>query len=211
MRVLVAFGLSLLFVAPLSARGPFNEKPASPQSLPGDTLPPFGMLGSDGTLTPLPPLPPGGIHMGPGSPPESTADGLSIDEAMRLARAAVRSCAVAGYRTGVTVVDSVGDARAMLTADGSDGSHVFVAMRKAEVSVVFDMTSAQARDMIAKDPALLKRVTPAMFVEGGAVPIMRGGKIIGAIGVSGAAGTPIGHQDEVCAAAGLRVLRKGRK
>jgi uncharacterized protein GlcG (DUF336 family) len=40
-------------------------------------------------------------------------------------------------------------------------------------------------------------------VEGGALPIMVGGEVIGAIGVSGAAGSPIGHQDEVCAQAGL--------
>jgi uncharacterized protein GlcG (DUF336 family) len=42
-----------------------------------------------------------------------------------------------------------------------------------------------------------------MFVEGGGLPIVVGGETIGAIGVSGAAGTPIGHQDEVCAQAGL--------
>ena len=52
----------------------------------------------------------------------------------------------------------------------------------------------------------MAKVTPAMFVEGGALPIRRGGKVIGAIGVSGAAGKIIGRQDEICAAAGLRAL-----
>lgn len=197
--------------APAMADSPFHDAPASPQSLPGDKLPPFGMLGHDGRLTPLPPLPPGGIHNGPGSPPESTAAGLSLDEATKAAQAAVRFCAAKGYRVGATVIDSVGDARAMLTANGSDGSHVFVAMRKAEVSLAFGMPSAAARDKIAANPGLLKRVSPAMFVEGGAVPIFRHGTVIGALGVSGAAGTPIGHQDEVCAAAGLRALKKGQK
>jgi len=103
----------------------------------------------------------------------------------------------------VAVIDSAGEARALLTADGSDGSHVFVAMRKALAALAFQMPSGIAAERVTQDPALLKRVTPNMFVEPGALPIKVGDKTIGAIGVSGAAGTPIGHQDELCAAAGL--------
>jgi uncharacterized protein GlcG (DUF336 family) len=198
--------LTLLIMSPTFAAGPFNDAPASPRSLPGDNLPPFGMLDEAGKLPPPPPLPPGGLHRGPGSPPESTAPGLSLDAATRVARAAVNSCAAQGYRVGVAVIDSVGEARVMLTANGSDGSHVFVAMRKAITALAFGKPSSAAHDLIGKDPTQIKRVSPAMFVEGGAVPIMRSGKLIGALGVSGAAGTPIGHQDEVCATAGLRAL-----
>jgi uncharacterized protein GlcG (DUF336 family) len=54
---------------------------------------------------------------------------------------------------------------------------------------------------------LLARVKPNMFVMGGAIPIMQGDTVIGAIGVSGAGGVPFGHQDEVCAAAGLQKIR----
>jgi uncharacterized protein GlcG (DUF336 family) len=50
-----------------------------------------------------------------------------------------------------------------------------------------------------------------MFVEGGALPILEKGQVIGAIGVSGAAGAPIGHQDEVCAAAGLEKMQAASK
>jgi len=93
----------------------------------------------------------------------------------------------------------------MLTADGADGSHVFVAMRKAAVALAFGSTSGEAHEALRHDPALKAKVTPAMFVEGGAVPIHANGRIIGAIAVSGAAGIPVGHQDEVCAAAGLKL------
>jgi uncharacterized protein GlcG (DUF336 family) len=105
------------------------------------------------------------------------------------------------------VVDSVGEARALLTADGSDGSHVFVAMRKAITALEFKSSSAQALERVLKDETLLKRVTPAMFVEAGAVPIVADGEVIGAIGASGAAGEPIGHQDELCAQAGVESIR----
>jgi uncharacterized protein GlcG (DUF336 family) len=189
----------------------FHDAPDSPRSLPADRLPPFGMLDAGGRLVPTPPIPAGGLHRGPGSPPESTARGPSLDLAMEAALAALQSCSAAGYRVGVTVVDSVGEARAMLTADGSDGSHVFVAMRKALTAVTFAMPSSKANELVPKDKALLARVTPNMFVEGGALPIVVGQITIGAIGVSGAGGTPIGHQDEVCAAAGLERIKNKLK
>ena len=99
----------------------------------------------------------------------------------------------------------------MLTADGSDGSHVFVAMRKALTALSFEMPSSKASELIPKDKALLARVKPNMFVMGGAVPIVVDHATIGAIGVSGAAGIPFGHQDELCAAAGLRRIQAALK
>ena len=185
----------------------FHDKPASARSLPADNLPPFGMLDDNGHLVPMPPIPAGALHRGPGAAPESTARGPTLLLAIEAARAAVDSCAMAGYRVGATVVDSVGEARAMLTADGSDGSHVFVAMRKALTALIFKMPSSGANQRVANDPTLLARVTPNMFVEGGALPIEMDGEVIGAIGVSGAGGTVIGQQDEVCAAAGLSKIR----
>jgi uncharacterized protein GlcG (DUF336 family) len=193
------------------AESPFHDKPATPQSLPGDNLPPFGMLDANGTLPPPPPLPPGGLHRGPGSPPESTARGPSLELALAAAHVAVLTCSKAGYRVGAAVVDSVGEARAMLTADGSDGSHVFVAMRKALAALAFKSTSTAANARAATDRSAMALVTPAMFVEGGAVPIFAGSEIIGAIGVSGAGGAVIGKQDEDCATAGLRAIAKRLK
>jgi uncharacterized protein GlcG (DUF336 family) len=184
----------------------FHDKPASPRSLPADNLPPFGMLDEQGHLVPVPPMPAGGLHRGPGSAPESTAAGPNLTVSIDAARRTVEACAAAGYRIGATVIDSSGEARAMLTADGSDGSHVFVAMRKAITALAFKMPSSEARALVDKDKAQLAHVTPNMFVEGGAVPITVNGKVIGAIGASGAGGSPIGHQDEVCAIAGLKAI-----
>jgi uncharacterized protein GlcG (DUF336 family) len=202
-------GVMSAAVVVAAADNGFHDKPASPRSLPADNLPPFGMLDDNGQLVPMPPMPPGGLHRGPGSAPESTARGPSLDIAVEAARAAVDSCAAAGYRIGAAVIDSAGEARALLTADGSDGSHVFVAMRKALTALTFKMPSSQAKERVSKDRSLLTRVTPNMFVEGGAVPIVVDGAVIGAIGASGAAGTTIGQQDEVCALAGLDKI-KGR-
>lgn len=185
----------------------FHDQPASPKSLPADNLPPFGMLDDQGNLVPIPNIPASALHRGPGAPPESTAAGPNMKLAIAGARAAVAACGALGYRVGATVIDSAGEARAMLTADGSDGSHVFVAMRKAITALAFQKPSSEALNDVNQDKSLLKRVTPAMFVEGGALPILEKGQVIGALGVSGAAGAPIGHQDEVCAAAGIKKMQ----
>src|SRR5208282_1228420 len=123
----------------------------------------------------------------------------------------IESCAAKGYRIGVAVIDTAGEARAMLTADGADGSHVFVAMRKALTALALDMPSSKAGDLLPADKSLLARLTPAMFVMGGALPIKAGPMTIGAIGVSGAAGVPFGHADEICAAAGIAKIQSELK
>jgi uncharacterized protein GlcG (DUF336 family) len=189
----------------------FHDQPASPRSLPADNLPPFGMLDEHGQLVPTPPMPAGALHRGPGSAPESSVRGPTLELAIEAARAAVDRCAASGYRIGAAVIDSAGEARALLTADGSDGSHVFVAMRKALTALTFQMPSSAANRLVPGDKALLARVTPNMFVEGGAVPIVVGGTVIGAIGASGAGGAVIGQQDEVCAAAGLNKVKSRLK
>jgi uncharacterized protein GlcG (DUF336 family) len=186
-----------------AAVGPFGDKPDSPRSLPADNLPPFRMLDANGNLIPLPPLPPGGLHHDAGGAPESPARGPSLALALEAAQTAIETCHTNGYRIGVSVIDSVGEARAMITADGADGSHIFVAMRKALTALATEMPSAKAADLVAGDKALLSRIKPNMFVMGGALPIVVNRETIGAIGVSGAAGMPFGHQDELCAAAGL--------
>jgi uncharacterized protein GlcG (DUF336 family) len=176
-----------------------HDKPAGPQSLPGDNLPPFNMLDANGKLKPPPPMPPGGLHREPNSPPDSVAPAPSLEVAIEGARAAVKDCTSRGYRGAATVVDSAGEARAMLSADGSDGSFVFVAQRKAITAAAFSMPSGDVAKAIEENPALMAKVTPAMFVQFGAFPIMSKGQLIGAIGYSGG-------DDIACAAAGLKAI-----
>jgi uncharacterized protein GlcG (DUF336 family) len=196
-------GATALAQLPARKLGPFGDKPAGPQSLPGDNLPPFNMLDSKGKLIPMPKLDKP-LHAADGKP-ESAAPGTNLAEATRMASAAVADCSAKGFRIGVAVIDSIGEVRAMLTADGSDGSHVFVAHRKALTALVFGTTSLKANQDVLSGAAPASKITPDMFVMGGAVPITKDGKVIGAIGVSGAAGgSPPGKADEDCASAGLR-------
>jgi uncharacterized protein GlcG (DUF336 family) len=205
-QTIICSGCFAAFFASLLAQGPGNrppDKPASPASLPGDTLPPFGMLDSNGKFTPPPQRPPGGAAR-PTPRPAVSIRGPALDLAIEAARAAVDSCASGGFYIGASVIDTSGQPRAAAEAEGSDGGHVYVAVRKALVALTFKMPSSKASMAVQNDKTLLARVTPNMFVMEGAVPITAGSEIIGAIGASGAAG---GDQDEVCAIAGLNKIK----
>jgi len=120
------------------------------------------------------------------------------------ARAAVESCEAQGFYIGASVIDTSGQPRAMVESNGSDGGHVYVAVRKALVALALKMPSSKGTEAVKADPSLLSRITPQMFVMEGAVPIYVGSELIGAIGGSGAAG---GNADEVCAVAGLEKIK----
>jgi uncharacterized protein GlcG (DUF336 family) len=192
--LIVALGCTVAWIATAANN---SDQPAGPRSLPGDNLPPFGMLDESSRLPAYPPAPPGGFHHGgPGTPVESEARGPTMDMAIDAARAAIKNCESRGYQGAATVIDSAGQARAMISANGSDGSHVFVAYRKALTALEFKMPSAQARETVPSSPELLARVKPNMFVQFGAYPILQGKEVIGAIGYSGG-------DDVTCAKAGL--------
>jgi uncharacterized protein GlcG (DUF336 family) len=192
------------------AAGPEDDKPASPRSLPTDNLPPFGMLNDNGHLVPVPS--PAEMARAAGSgrapaPPRAPAPGPSLDLATDAVRAAVDACAKQGVSIAAAVIDSEGKPRAMMMAEGSIGS-VFVAMRKAEAALAFRIPTSELGAKLAKDKAMLARLTPVMFISGGGLPIWRGNELIGAIGSSGAHGEgPIGQLDDVCARAGLERIK----
>ena len=79
------------------------------------------------------------------------------------------------------------------------------AARKNLVAIEFGTSNSAVRDKLrANDYATLARVKPNMTLLAGAIPLYIEGKLIGAIGVSGAPG---GERDEVCAAAGATAFQ----
>ena len=201
--------LTVLPLCAALAAGPEDDKPASPRSLPTDNLPPFGMLDDKGHLIPVPSpaeMARAAASGHPTAPPRAPAPGPSLDLATKAVRAAVDACAKQGVAIAAAVVDSEGKPRAMMMAEGSMGS-VFVAMRKAVAAVTFRIPTSELGAKVQKDPAMLARLTPVMFITGGGLPIWRGKELIGAIGSSGAHGEgPIGQLDEMCARAGLEAI-----
>lgn len=181
--VLVAAGLPLALGA------------NAPGRLPGDNPPPRAML-----LQP-PPVPSPG-HPGPDM--RNKAPGPSFAEALEVARAALVACTARGQKVGVAVIDSSGQPRVALVADGARGGHVYTAVRKGLAALAFQESTSQVSAQLQTGRIRAAQISADMVPWAGAVPLRRGDRIIGAVAVSGS----VSEQDEACARAGAAVMRR---
>lgn len=130
---------------------------------------------------------------------------LSLDNAKKAAAATAAEARKNGWFMGIAVVDPNGDLIYFERMDNTQIGSVHIAIRKAETAAKFKRPSKVFQDLIAKGDSFtyLLGLEGAMPVQGG-LPIVMDGRIVGAIGVSGATG----DQDTQCAQAGLEALKK---
>ncbi len=124
---------------------------------------------------------------------------ITLDQAKRAMAAAELEAAKNSWRVATTILDSGGNLVMFHKMDNAQLSAITVSEGKARTALTFKRPSKALSDAIAGGGAgwrllALKNITP---LEGG-LPIMLDGKIIGAIGVSGA----ISSQDAQVAKAG---------
>lgn len=166
-----------------------------PGRLPGDNPPPRGLL-----LQP-PPVPSPG-HPGPDM--RNKVPGPTFIQALAMAQAALASCTAHGQNVGVAVIDSSGQPRIGLVADGALGGNVYTAVRKGLAALAFGEPTSRVSAHLQHGGIRATQITADMVPWAGAVPFRRHGKIIGAIAVSGAASS----LDEACAKAGAAVMKR---
>ncbi len=131
---------------------------------------------------------------------------LPIAVALEAARVALADCAAKGFRVSVAIVDRRGEL-ALLAAD-PDVSPISVELsqRKARTAALFNTKSGDLGARFQASPgyaAAMTSVEPRLSAAQGAVPIIAGGEMVGAMGISGAPG---GDKDEACVAAGLAAV-----
>ena len=186
----MAAGLPLLAAASLVA---VQDAGAAGTGLPGDRGRPF-----DGIFPVVagPPRPREALHLAPAIP---------LELAVKAARAVSDACPQ--YRLGVAVTDAEGVAKLIYVPDRSESWHGYSAVRKAYTAVTFGADSSAVMQRTRQEPDVAARVKadPNLQAFSGALLIRSGGKILGAIAVSGA--EPGGH-DEECARAGMAVIAK---
>jgi glc operon protein GlcG len=126
------------------------------------------------------------------------------EQALRAAQARARELQAP---MTITIVDEGG--RLVLCARG-DGTGFFTpetSRAKAVAAAAFRRSTTELSELAAKGSAFWKTVPVILHGEAlptpGATPIMRGGRMIGAIGCGG--GT--GEQDQQCADAGAAALK----
>jgi len=142
----------------------------------------------------------------PQTPAPPPARGVPVELALEAAKLALDTCKSQDQKVGVSVLDSSGEVRLVLAADGAPYRGVQNSALKAKAALAFDLPSGEVAERAKTDPALAARLAanPGWLARAGAVPVHVGGTLIGAIGVGGARGS---EKDEACAVAGLEKVR----
>ncbi|MBN2867014.1 MAG: heme-binding protein [Thiotrichales bacterium] len=122
---------------------------------------------------------------------------ITMDVANKIAVNAVASCREKGIPISVTVVDRNGIVQAQLRDTIAPPVSLPISKNKAYTAVMFNVKGSQLEGR-ANSPLQTMGVDLAFMA--GSTPIQAGGKLYGAVGVSGA---PDGMDDEACAIAGV--------
>ncbi len=115
--------------------------------------------------------------------------GPTTDQAMSALAAAKAAAEALGVSLSCAVVDSRGDMIAMARMDGARFFTTDVAQGKARMSALFGQPSGAMADF-GNSPAFSsfnETIPGPLYAFQGALPIMRDGELIGAMGCSGAA------------------------
>jgi uncharacterized protein GlcG (DUF336 family) len=127
---------------------------------------------------------------------------LNLEEADRMARAAIVKAKQLNIKLSVAVCDAGGHLMAFNRMEGAIWISATVAQGKAVAATAFGRPSGALQADSPVVQAILATQGGRMVPAQGALPILRSGELIGAIGGSG--GTA--QQDEECARAGLAAL-----
>lgn len=126
---------------------------------------------------------------------------MNMDTALRAAQTALAKAAQMNKTMSASVVDEAGRLVVTLRGDGAGFLTTETSRAKAMASASFRRPTMDMVELAKTNPfwTHVSTVTRGEALPtGGAVPILRGGRVIGAIGCGG--GTP--EEDHICAEAG---------
>ncbi len=126
---------------------------------------------------------------------------IGTEAAKKVVAGTVAECAKNSWRVAIAVVDTHGVLVHFEKMDDTQIASVKIAITKARASATFRRPTRVFADNIAKGNNAAMTL-PGVIGSPGGVPIVVGGKMIGAVGVSGVTG----DQDEQCAKAGISSL-----
>jgi uncharacterized protein GlcG (DUF336 family) len=126
---------------------------------------------------------------------------LTLAAAKKMAAAAEAEALKNNWRMVIAVVDDGGYLIYLQRTDETQAGSVDVAIQKAKSAVMFRRPTKVWEDALAGGRQAILGLSGAMPIEGG-VPIMLDGKLLGAVGISGASAA----QDGQVAKAGVDAL-----
>ena len=128
---------------------------------------------------------------------------LTLDGAKKVAAAAAAEAARNNEGAAIAVVDDGGNLMYLERLDGTFAAGPRISIGKARTAALFKKPTAAFEDIIKNGRTAMVALEDFMPLQGG-VPIELDGKVVGAIGVSGAANQ---QRDEAVAKAGAAALK----
>jgi glc operon protein GlcG len=126
---------------------------------------------------------------------------IGVEIARKVAAAAIAEGKKNGWMVAAAIVDPGGDLVYFERIDGTQAGSSHVSVEKARCAVAFKRPTKAFEDALAGGRMAILGMPGAVPLEGG-IPLLIGGEMVGAIGVSGATS----QQDGVCAKAGADAL-----
>ena len=115
---------------------------------------------------------------------------ITLEQAKRAADAAEAESKKRNMFMAIAVVEPTGDLVYFLKMDGTQYASIKIAQAKATSAAIFRRSTKTFRERVGQGDLSVMALEGAVASDGG-IPIIVGGKIIGAIGVSGGADDPI--------------------
>jgi glc operon protein GlcG len=129
---------------------------------------------------------------------------ITLERAQSLVQAAVAEANKRGWAMNVAVVDPNGDLLAFGRMDGAQLASVQISQHKARVAARYRRPTRALEDGVQKFGFNYLTTLDDAIASRGGIPLVEGGKLIGAIGCSGGTGS----QDEATCTAAASAVNK---
>jgi len=128
---------------------------------------------------------------------------ISLDRAQSAIAAAVAEAKKHHWKLNIAVVDSGANLVAFQRMDGAQLASIAVSEHKARAAASFRRETKAFEDAIQLKQNYYTLTLDGVIASRGGIPLLEGGKLIGAIGCSGGTGS----QDEVVCKAGAATIK----
>jgi glc operon protein GlcG len=128
---------------------------------------------------------------------------ISLEKAQTAAQAAIAEANKRGWPLNIAVVDSGGNLVTFARMDGAQLASIAISEHKARAAAKYRRPTKAIEEGVQKGITILMTLDDVIASRGG-IPLIEDGKLIGAIGCSGATGS----QDEVVCSAGAATINR---
>jgi glc operon protein GlcG len=128
---------------------------------------------------------------------------ITLERANALIAAAVAEARRHDWKLNVAVVDAGGNLVAFQRMDGAQLASIAISQHKARTAALFRRETKVLENAVQNNGQTYLMTLDGVIASRGGLPLIAGGKLIGAIGCSGGTGS----QDEVACKSGVAALK----